>query len=259
MFSGVRRHINATTIVAVFALVFAMTGGAFAVTSKGGSSDKAIVAKSKAKSKTVRGPSGPRGATGPVGPAGAQGAQGAQGAAGAQGPKGESGAAGATGAKGETGPQGAQGKEGREGKEGPEGPAGPSGTTKTLESGETETGTWAALNFSSLKEIAWYIPISFTIPLKLGLEGKDVHYIIVGHSTTECPGSAELPKAAAGQFCLYQGEEEVGSQFEVFTMSPPGGVKKNDGTGTSGVIVGLKYEGPAEASEVTGAWAVTAP
>ena len=266
MFSGVRRHINATTIVAVFALVFAMTGGAFAVSSKGGSSDKAIVAKSKAKTKAVRGPAGPRGATGPAGAAGAQGAQGAQGPAGAQGPKGETGAAGTNGTagvKGETGAQGTQGKEGKEGEPGQPGPEGTTGFTKTLPGGETETGTWS-INTKEVteSEFGWFVPISFPIPLKLGLSLSDGHYLKVGETTKECPGSAEIPKAAEGQFCVYQGytKQAEGSEISLENFSRPGGVldKPEYGIGTAGTILFFHYEGTAEPVIVVGSWAVTA-
>ncbi len=262
MFSGVRRHINATTIVAVFALVFAMTGGAFAVTSKGGSSSKAVVAKSKAKSKTVRGPAGPRGATGPAGAAGAtgpQGAAGAQGIPGPQGSKGETGATGAAGAKGETGPQG---KQGAPGEQGEPGPAGTTGFTKTLPEGETETGTWDVFTKKVVEETqVWEVPISFPIPLTVDLAPSDTHYVKEGEHITDCPGNAATPKAAEGQFCLYQGNgttiQPTESKLEVSFELPDTNL---EGTAPSGTIIHVLYEGPVgETVYLRGSWAVTAP
>ena len=104
MFQAIRKHLNPTTVVAFVALVFAMTGGAFAASGGsggGGTGSKTIAsvtrgaggnpisttAKSKAKPKTKAGPRGP------AGPAGKNGATGVTGPAGP---------AGATGAKGET-------------------------------------------------------------------------------------------------------------------------------------------------------------
>lgn len=276
MFSRIRAHINATTLIAVFALVFAMTGGAFAVTSKVGSPGKAVAAKSKAKTKTARGPAGPRGTTGPVGPAGSQGAQGV---AGSQGLKGETGAAGTNGTagvKGDTGPQGPAGPQGRQGEQGETGPAGTTGFTKTLPAGETETGTWVA-GSGQVEEIGgiqhWYVPVSFSIPLKTGLDENHVHYVKSGEHTTACPGSAELPKAGEGQFCLYQGymqipvpqfieEHEVVGEVKISTIYPPETSPGTKGAGTAGALVIVSYKGPVEPGEpiiVQGSWAVTAP
>ena len=267
MFSRVHKHINATTALAVCALVFAMTGGAFALSSNDGSVNKVVVAKSKAKTKSVRGPAGPRGATGS---AGSTGAQGAQGPVGPQGPKGETGAAGTngtSGAKGEPGPQGAQGKEGKQGEQGEPGPAGTTGFTKTLPSGETETGTWSIyepqIELTEEHRI-WVVPISFSIPLKAGLDG-DVHYVKVGEQTQECPGTVEIPRAAPGQFCLYQGllelPEELGVKDEL-TVPLIINQEKNVGTGTAGAIAYVLYKGAAPKEVqflVSGSWAVTAP
>ena len=282
MFSGVRRHMNATTIVAVFALVFAMTGGAFAVSSKGGSPARAVAAKSKAKTKTVRGPAGPRGA---VGPAGSAGAQGAQGPAGAQGPKGETGAAGTNGtagAKGETGAQGVQGKEGKQGEPGEPGPEGTTGFTSKLPSGETETGTWAAVA-QGVTEANLQSPISFAIPLKQAIEGAHFYVVPLDCTNPEevpaanqascetqkkrseqaCAGTVEIPKAAPGDLCVYQSsihEPENTAIFEIAQAGFPGaGRHLEPGAGTTGTVLLVIYQGPAEVASMNGTWAVTAP
>lgn len=153
-----RKHFNAGTVVAIVALVFAMTGGAFAVTSKGSSQGPvASAAKKKKKAKVLRGPRGPKGATGatgPAGPAGLTGPAGPQGAAGPTGPAGK-------GEKGEKGDSGAPGESVTvakasvaECKEGGSKFSNATGTGKacngspwtaggTLPKGATETGAWA--------------------------------------------------------------------------------------------------------------------
>jgi hypothetical protein len=115
MFQRVRKQINPAMILALVALVFAVTGGAFAASGDGGGTGakatasvthghlSASAAKSKAKPKTkagARGPAGPKGAMGTTGPAGPQGPAGAAGA------KGETGAAGANGSNGTDGTDG---------------------------------------------------------------------------------------------------------------------------------------------------------
>ena len=133
MFSTLRKrlHVSPTTVIATLALVFAMTGGAYAA-------NKFLITSTKQISpkvlKALKGASGKNGAAGPAGPAGPAGA-GTAGAAGPQGPAGPAGAA----AKGDNGAPGAEGKEGKEGKPGKDGTT---GFTEFLPSGETETGTW---------------------------------------------------------------------------------------------------------------------
>jgi hypothetical protein len=101
MFHRVRRHLNASTFIALLALVFAVTGGAFAATGAGkgnGGSNTHSLAAHAAKSKR-----GPRGPQGPAGAPGKEGKEGKQGPAGPAGAKGETGATGASGATGAAG------------------------------------------------------------------------------------------------------------------------------------------------------------
>ena len=97
MFSALRKQITPTTVVAFMALVFAITGGAFAASSGGGDKGSnatasvvplAGAAKSKAKPKAKAGPRGP---AGPAGKNGANGAAGPQGPGGRQGRNGRGG------------------------------------------------------------------------------------------------------------------------------------------------------------------------
>lgn len=109
MFSRIRKHLNPTTVVAFLALIFAMTGGAFAMNA-GGSGTKITVAstsKSKAKPKAKAGPkpeakAGPRGAAGLRGEAGSIGPQGPGGPAGPNGKNGENGSPGSEGLPGKS-------------------------------------------------------------------------------------------------------------------------------------------------------------
>ncbi len=132
MFSAIRTHLSYANVAATMALVFALTGGAFAATSHPGGSSTGfkasasvtpIASAAKKKSKApARGPAGPRGATGPAGPAGA---------------KGETGQAGGTGPQGNAGTNGSNGENGKEGTPGKEGKAGAS-VASTEFSGEKE-------------------------------------------------------------------------------------------------------------------------
>jgi hypothetical protein len=216
MFSAIRKHLNPATLVAVSALVFAMTGGAFAVTghgSGGGSGAKATAAATPpaaaAKAKP-KGKAGPRGPAGPKGATGAAGAQGATGPAGVAGPQGPAGNAGASGTNGEPGAPGTSvtSKEratGTIGKCTEGGSEFTAGTTKTyacngkagspwsaggtLPVGSTETGAWEVGPLKREKAEGGVISIaiaSFPIPLAAPLSGEGcneqaatchVHYI----------------------------------------------------------------------------------
>lgn len=238
MFQRVRKHITPATVMAFVALVFAVTGGAFAATGGGGrrgSNLSTLTANTaKAKAKTKAGPRGPAGKTGAIG---ATGATGATGPAGATGPGGPQGNAGTNGSNGENGKEGAPGKNGtsvtskevKEGEEGCEGKGGSvftasgktteacngkTGFTKTLPSGETETGTWAFgdVPIGTGGVLYALAPISFDIPLKVELTAAHSHYVsreeqehVSGHEPpVECQGSFEAPKAAPGSLCVYE-------------------------------------------------------
>ncbi len=158
MFSAIRKrmHVSPATMIASLALVFAMSGGAYAASKYVITSTKQISPKVL---KSLQGKAGPAGPAGPAGAAGV-GAAGVQGAQGAQGPQGPAG----TGEKGEKGTTGTAGtsvtsKEIKPGEPacnkegGSEFTAGASkttacngktGFTATLPSGKTETGTWIA-------------------------------------------------------------------------------------------------------------------
>jgi Collagen triple helix repeat (20 copies) len=205
MLAWVRRQLSPATVMAFLAFVFATTGGAFAVTGRGGpgpaassGSSSAVVtaAKSKAKPKGKPGPRGPAGPAGAQGPAGATGPQGPAGPAGAAGAKGENGAAGTNGTNGTNGVSvtsieskskigtceeggsaltSASGKtyacNGKAGEEGSPWTAG-----GTLPVGATETGVWSigpVKPYGKFPENVYHVPISFSIPLAkpLNIEG----------------------------------------------------------------------------------------
>jgi hypothetical protein len=293
MFRAIRRQISPATVLALAALVFSMTGGAFALSAhSAGGSSRAGVAKSKAKGKP-----------GPRGPAGAKGATGAAGPAGATGPAGPAGAKGDTGAKGETGAPGAPGTDGQDGEsvvttalapgedgcleggskftvggnqttacngekgEGGSGGGG-GGYPKMLPAGETETGTFAA-DFE--KSGVTFTPISFPIRLPTALNVTGVHYVTTtaqeNHTApSECPGDAEKPTAAKGNLCVYEGYHTEAeppatiSELTVTTFINPGpGDEGPIGAGATGALLRVKYEGTEPNVFLGGDWAVTAP
>ena len=225
MLRRIRIHLTPGTAIALIALVFALTGGAFAAT--GGGSDNhsgglsasshagvlASVAKSKAKAKT-----GPRGPAGPAGKNGANGANGAAGAQGPQGPAGTNGTNGEKGEKGEKGPEGPAGTSvtntpiaasqsnancklgGAELKVGAGTPTyacnGATGYTATLPSKATETGTWS-FSTGSTEEGTQHplASLSFPIPLKAGLDEHHVIFVSYEEMFEKAP-----PEACPGEF-----------------------------------------------------------
>jgi hypothetical protein len=220
MLQALRRQINPATILALVALVFAATGGAFAATGGGKSSAKATASSghkagddnsaTTATTKKKKKPS-TRGPRGPVGPKGATGATGATGAAGANGLAGANGAGGSQGAQGPQGPQGPQGVQGVQGVQGKQGVIHPE---ETLPSGASETGTWSmTISAAVVGEDGFATgPISFTIPLAKALPESRIKILPEGYGTPgfegvldpECPGNAEAATAEPGFLCVYQ-------------------------------------------------------
>jgi len=162
--------------VAIFALVMAMVGGAWAAAGLNGKQKKEV--KTIAKSFQGAGPAGPAGAAGaagpvgPVGPAGADGTNGTNGTNGAAGAKGATGGTGTNGTNGTNGPTGGTGANGTNGTNGTNGATGPTGPTGspfvagTAPSGAILKGTWALpyYNASAAGE-AVYADISTSIPV----------------------------------------------------------------------------------------------
>lgn len=263
MFRALRKHITPSTVIAFIALVFAVTGGAFAATDSGGgvgskaaaSTFPASTAKSKAKSKTKagsRGPAGPKGATGATGAIGAIGLAGPQGAPGAQGPGGPQGPQGAAGVQGLTGKEGAPGAKGENGT---------TGFTETLPSGKTETGAWVEDGEGLVSERETLASFSFPIPIELKEEenGKAV-FLKKGESDKEgCDGTVKHPTAPANTLCVYAQEERLAGTV---SGGRPISFAGSAGFGRPGAVLDIISDGTAgEPAEVVayGSWAVTAP
>ncbi len=267
--SRITRHINPTSILALVALVFAVTGGAYAAGNSGGANNggsrasataaNATAVASKAKHKP-KAKTGPRGPAGPAGKNGANGAPGATGPAGPAGPTGPTGPVGATGATGNTGETGATGKEGEKGKEGKQGKEGSPWTDKgVLPSGSTETGVWSVRRNDNAENEIVTAPISFPIQLESAPEGSE--YVAVDGTNSNCSGTAEAPVAAPGYLCVYEGEagflHKPGLRPFEFPITGTAGLP----VGTTGAQVVLLTNEPTTVGEETsaeGTFAVTA-
>lgn len=237
-----RPRLTYTNVTATLALVFAMSGGAYAASKYLITSTKQIKPSVLAQLKGKAGKAGPAGAQGPAGAAGEKGAPGANGANGKD---------GAPGTPGESVTNTALAKNNAHCKEGgaelkvgsgtatyactgEKGAQGPEGNIKaTLSSGKTETGSWVIPENNPNGTLV-HAPISFAIPLAAPLTngaepeaclqnpptaGCHVHYInvkgeeevtffgpIAKTVVGACLGSAEAPTATPGNLCIYTGE-----------------------------------------------------
>jgi hypothetical protein len=257
MLSAIRKrlHLTPSTLIATLALVFAMSGGAYAASKYVITSTKQI---KPSVLKSLQGKAGKAGANGATGAAGATGPVGATGPAGAAGAKGENGAAGGNGTNG------GEGKPGKEGKEGPEGK---SGFTKTLPSGETETGRFDVSVYGDVEEEYPGAIGSISFPIPLSSAGQSFVFTREQteneeFGTSGCEGIVEgVPTAPKGTLCLYASHGEI--QNAVGTLTASEGPGLTNGFGKSGALLGgILLEGsvsaPAKAAYY-GSWAVTAP
>lgn len=226
MFERLRRHLTYANVAATLAVVFAMSGGAYALGGRAHQSTVSATAatahaakKVKRRSKSEageRGPAGPRGATGIQGPTGLQGPAGPQGPAGEKGATGTKGANGATGETGDAGPVGPEGKAGEgvkvvqlTGKEGGceeggvevankfgkgvacnGGASGGGGYLEQLPEGKTEHGYWSASGVGSTPGGANRdeVTISFPIPIKPTInEEGNLLFMESGETNAHCP------------------------------------------------------------------------
>lgn len=239
MFARIRTRLTYANVAATLALVFAMSGGAYAAQHYLITSTKQIspkVLKSLKGQNGQNGATGPAGATGSTGPAGANGPAGPTGPQGPQGPQGEKGAAGAPGT---------------------------TGFTETLPKGKTETGTWGfSLVTTASSRPFVTAPISFTIPLANALDKEHVHYVKREEENppAACSGSAEEPTATKGNLCVYERLTtgvEPEKVYAPLVVAPGATYFSPPGAGRSGAVLFLAPEENASAFGY-GSWAVTA-
>lgn len=251
MFLAMLRRLTAANVAVILALVFAMSGGAWAakkyiITSTSQIKPSVIASLKKGE---LTGKAGPEGPPGVAGPAGARGDQGPRGLMGATGEKGEPGAQGATGA---AGVKGATGPIGGTGQQGPTGPRGATGDPWTpanaLPSGASETGSWFARPGEGEEAVH---TLSFPVALSAELDETHVHFA----PDPACSGTAKKPTAAAGNLCVYVGEN-FENHVELSTIIKPYEFFVG-GAGTAGAVLVLK--GTALPALAWGTWAVTAP
>jgi hypothetical protein len=256
MRAAIHRYVNATSLVAIVALMLALSGGAWAAQRYLITSTKQISPKVL---KALKGKRGAKGVDGAAGPGGSQGPQG---------PQGPAGTPGGAGIKGETGAPGPEGKEGKAGKEGKEGKEGKSGFTETLPSGKTETGAWSVKVSKIIGFETALTAISFPIPvgLKEGevgtavyLDQEETEEAQPGNPVHGCEGTLARPSAPADTLCVYTmleaNEHPNGSGQISFDFAP--------GFGASGAFIAFSSDGGTEAEPGQildfGTWAVTAP
>jgi hypothetical protein len=267
MLSFVRRRFTFANVVLTLALVFVMSGGAFAASKFLITSTKQISPKVLKSLQGKTGRAGVAGAQGPAGPAGPAGV----GAAGPQGPAGNNGTSGSNGTSATT--ESFAGK--LHGCEtggvlvksaSPEAPVcngknGTTGFTSTLPSGKTEKGSWAVSGIPANLGFAGndgFASISFNIPLEsapsaivIGLEegegeAKEAEAIKKG----ECSGTAGNPGAEGGKLCVFV----YANAFLFRNVSKVAAVE----VGPVGTLVLAVAEEPSVPVAAAGTWAVTA-
>jgi collagen type VII alpha len=268
MFSAIRRRMTWANVAMTLALVFAMSGGAYAAKKYLITSTKQISPKVLAQLKGAKGPAGERG------PAGEKGANGTNGAPGTPGKNGENGAPGTNGKDGVSVTSAEVSKSsttcsklgGSEftasngkttacnGKEGSPWTAG-----GTLPTGQSEHGNWAVattpitVSGTSLTETA----ISFNIKLPSPVTETNVHVIAPGtpegSDPTGCTGTIANPGAVSGNLCLFVAEEENVAGYLAINWETT-----EIGAGKSGATLEIPHSGTKPNLISTGVWVVTA-
>ncbi len=261
-------------VVTIVVLITALTGGAYAASSKFTKSQVKQI-KSIAAGVAIPGPPGPQGPGGFTGLEGEQGEPGEKGAKGKNGENGKNavvtpipaggpkcGGQGGVLVEQEATPPGAEVCNGEKGEDGEEGS--PWTVNGFLPSGKSEEGIWA---FSGGEGEA-YAPISFTIPLEVGMPANHVHYQSEANfedfdegepETVGCPSGASTgtPEAPAGHLCVYNSGGEgsiVNASFTRFARPVFSGA---GGATRSGTI--LVFTIGTGSGRGGGTWAVTAP
>jgi Collagen triple helix repeat (20 copies) len=248
MFSRIRTRMTYANVATTLALVFAMSGGAYAASKFLITSTKQI---KPSVLKQLRGKAGQAGPVGPVGPAGPAGVAGAQ------------------------GPAGPQGKEGLPGTQGEPGLPGATGFTATLPKSKTLKGDWvieADVPGTGFLEGSASTAVSFGIPLAAIPEP-----VYVKAPTTEeeehgefpvppagCTGNVEEPGAEPGRLCVFgRFEHNNNSNPHICASAKPmfaclfGQIGVEGTADRTGAFIGVVDEA-AGVVALNGTWAVTA-
>jgi hypothetical protein len=273
MFSAIRKRFTYANVAMTLALMFAMTGGAYAA-------GKYLITSTKqikpSVLKSLKGANGKPGATGVQGPAGPAGAQGTAGANGKDGTNGTPGAPGAPGTSvtSSVEPSGTNCKAGGSAFVAASGTTyacngekGKSGTFEgqALPAGKTLTGLYATASYA---EAAVSNPgfgvvqtgVSFALPVSPEIKGGNVEKVGLEEGAGEpkeklpevggkkvCMGNNKEPGAAEGYLCVFVSEAEnlVSATPEVF-------VRGTFGFAISDVSAAKGF------MTMAGSWAVTA-
>lgn len=277
--SGLRSRMTYANVTATLALVFAMSGGAYAASKFLITNTKQIKPSVLAQLKGKTGPAGPAGTAGSVGPAGPQGAPGAKGENGASGTNGTNGTPGENvistalakgdatckegGSKFTTGGKETFACTGKPGE--------PWTVGGTLPKGASEEGAWSGagpggpiLSEPEIKGIS--IPVSFDIPLKIAPEKVQIIQAPTAEEKAKhefptppagCTGNVEEPGAEKGNLCIFTQEAvNVQGVIAVRPETGPAPGLENE-AGRVGVII-LAAEEAQDSVNINGDWAVTA-
>ena len=257
MFSRIRKRITYTNVLLTLALLFALTGGAYAA-------GKYVITSTKQISpKVLKALQGKTGAAGANGAPGAQGPAGSAGTGGSKGEKGETGALGPQGPRGNTGTTGSQGSQGEKGDTGTTGATGPVGPQGPLQSGKTETGAWGLIGpvvtpgngtLTEEEQEKRGVSISFTLPVEPAVTPE---LLEGGNKSSGCPGTHAKPEAEPGFLCVYTtfavGVSVTGTVF-IAAGEPAFGA-----TSSTGAIMRMTVTGETgTTAQALGTWAVTA-
>ena len=269
MFSRLRKRFTYTNVAMTLALVFAMTGGAYAASKFVITSTKQIKPsvlkqlQGKAGKAGAQGSAGPAGAAGPQGPAGKDGANGANGEKGASGSNGESVAVTKLNSGNATCKEGgAEFKSGTGSAHACNGSPWTAGGT--LPVGASETGTWSIGETS--KEGFVFSSISFTVPLAAPIAEGNAH-IFEGKTAplgctlteTENPTTKVMTtqlSALSGNLCVWFDQGlGVSSELKAAELSAVNLAIQEFGVGRTGTV--LFGQGIKAGARALGIWAVT--
>jgi hypothetical protein len=258
----IRKRLTYANVAATLALLFAMTGGAYAAGKYLISSTRQISPKVL---KQLKGNNGLNGANGANGVNGNPGAPGTPGAAGAPGEKGAVGGNGKDGVSvtsstlkegDKTCPAGGSEFTAASGKT-VACNGSPWAVGGTLPKGATETGQWGWNTIDYKQSQRASVPISFEVPLKAA---PTPHFIPKGGPVPEpeCKGTFEKPEAETGNLCVFAGVmTESSPPFDGVKMEGFTNAQGAGEAGQTGTIMTFQDAGGEGFAIARGTWAVT--
>jgi hypothetical protein len=145
-------------------------------------------------------------------------------------------------------PRGAQGPQGAQGSQGVQGPPGPF-PSGDLPSGNTVRGTYALARYDTGAADNGFIADSIQFGFRFAIAPAPTVVPVGTVAPPQCPGTPEVPEAAPGNLCVYEGAQGSSTGLAVYNVAAAPGANR------SGAVIRIFSSADNSTFYSIGSWA----